>query len=90
MSPNDKERDTDVNLNQIPLGETRNGNYLEALALSVTLFFLATTWLTHGQIFSDFSSTYDSIGGKASFYKSVDAESVLTQDFNREFSSVLF
>ena len=71
--------------------ETRkNGNYLEILAISVTLFFLAVVWLSNGKIFSDFSSNYDSLGGKASFYKPVDAESVLQQDFSRESSSVIF
>ena len=74
---------------QISVDNVRNGNYLEVLALSVTLFFLATTWLTNGQIFSDFSSKYDSLGGKASFYKTLDAEKVLEEDFNRA-SSVLF
>jgi hypothetical protein len=70
--------------------KSKNESYLEVLALSVTVFFLATIWLTNGQIFSDFSSKYDYLGGKASFYKSVDAESVLQQDFNRESSSVMF
>jgi len=68
----------------------KNGNYLEILAISVTVFFLTTVWLSNGKIFSDFSSNYDSLGGKASFYKPVDAESVLQQDFSRESSSVIF
>ena len=72
------------------IGTRKNGNYLEILAISVTLFFLAVVWLSNGKIFSDFSSNYDSLGGKASFYKPVDAESVLQQDFSRESSSVIF
>lgn len=84
------EHSNDDNSTHKAIVGARNGHYLEVLAISVTLFFLATVWLSNGQIFSDFSSNYESLGGKASFYKPVDAESVLRQDFSRESSSVIF
>jgi hypothetical protein len=92
MNQDDEEYDVENNVDQYSSKqavEDQPGNYLEALAISVTLFFLATTWLSDGQLFS--SSNYDSRpGGKASFYKHVDAESVLQEDFNRASSSVIF
>jgi hypothetical protein len=47
--------------------KSKNGSYLEVLALSVTIFFLATICLTNGQIFSDFSSKYIISGAKLHF-----------------------
>lgn len=84
-----KLNDEDGKLEENHSRQAGNGNYLELLALSVSAFFLATVLLTNGQIFSDFSN-FESQGGKASFYKSVDADAVLQQDFNRESSSVIF
>ena len=84
------EQSNDDNSTHKAIVGARNGHYLEVLAISVTLFFLATVWLSNGQIFSDFSSNYESLGGKASFYKPVDADSVLRQDFMKESSSVIF
>jgi hypothetical protein len=92
MNQGDKEYDVKNRVDQYPsqkVADNPPGNYLEALAISVTLFFLATTWLSQGQLFS--SRNYDSqLGGKSSFYKYVDAESVLQEDFNRASSSVMF
>lgn len=78
----------DPNSSKPALDNAPRANYLEALALSVTIFFLATIWLSNGQIFSDFTS--NSPDGKASYYKTVDATSVLEEDFNRASSSVIF
>jgi hypothetical protein len=97
MNQGDKEYDMKNRVDQYPSqkgadnppGNNPPGNYLEALAISVTMFFLATTFLSNGQLFS--STNYDSqLGGKSSFYKYVDAESVLQEDFNRASSSVMF
>ncbi|KAL7480266.1 hypothetical protein ACHAW6_005952 [Cyclotella cf. meneghiniana] len=70
--------------------ERRKGNYLDVLALSVIVFFLATTWLSHGELFSDYSRIYEHFGGTTSVYNYVDADSVLREDFTRESSSVMF
>ena len=72
------------------LAGRQEGNYLDVLALSVIIFFLATTWLSNGKLFSEFSSTYDNLGAKTSVYKYVDADRVLQEDFTRETSSVTF
>lgn len=70
--------------------ERTKGNYLDVLALSVILFFLATTWLSNGKLFSDYSRIYEHFGGTTSVYNYVDADSVLQEDFTRESSSVMF
>ncbi len=51
MNQDDEEYDVENNVDQYSSKqavEDPPGNYLEALAISVTLFFLATTWLSDG------------------------------------------
>jgi hypothetical protein len=86
MNRDDDITDEDI-LTRKGLTGRQRGNYLDILALSVVIFFLTTTYLTKGQLFSNFSTKYD---GKSSVYKYVDAESVLQQDFTRVPSSVIF
>lgn len=85
-----EEYDTEEECAQSKFLVGRQEGYLDVLALSVIIFFLATTWLSNGKLFSEFSSTYDNLGAKTSVYKYVDADRVLQEDFTRETSSVTF
>ena len=61
----------------------KNGNVLDVLAMLVIFFFLATIWLSDGRLINDTAST-------AQIYKYVDAEKLLQDDFQREYSKVIF
>jgi len=67
----EKERDKSVSSAGSPLSDIsdriKNGNYLDVLAISVTLFFLATAWLSGGRLFNDFTS----VKGRVQFTKSL-------------------
>ena len=57
----------------------------------MTLFFLATAWLSGGRLVNDPTTMYGSSGqGKSRAYKIVDAEKLLQEDFDRESSGVAF
>lgn len=69
----------------------QRGNLLDVLALSVTLFFLATAWLSGGRLFNDSTNTYNSSSeGKARIYKYVDADKLLQEEFDNNESKVTF
>jgi hypothetical protein len=69
----------------------QRGNYLDVLAIAVVAFFLATTWLSGGRLFNNFTNSDSSLGdGKSRVYKYVDADRVLQEDFEREDSAVMF
>mmetsp|Transcript_1554 Transcript_1554/g.3185 ORF Transcript_1554/g.3185 Transcript_1554/m.3185 type:complete len:111 (-) Transcript_1554:79-411(-) len=98
LSRNNGYNDDDQNDNesQVELLQRRikSGNYLDLLSLSIVIFFLATTWVSGGRLFS-IESTYfnkdsNNNSGKTRIYKYIDADKLLQQEFEQESSTVRF
>lgn len=78
----DEDNDDDPLLSDRPLSSSQNPLYsLEALALAVSLFFVAVTTVLGGDLFAT---------SHAPMPPSVDADALLEQDFLRDETSVKF